>query len=190
MAISYVSGASANSSTVSVTGVQVGDLIVVAANSGMSETPPSLPAGWTSLATGSYGAPTAVRLGYKVATAGGTQDAGTWTGATSVTAGVWRGTGNPSKGAVDISGSPGLSGLASGAWVGLLVAGGSGVGPAAAGLTFHAKAKTASFYEVLQPAADKPLKPAGEWNASRIVILSEPGARRPAKVRYPEPGGC
>lgn len=34
----------------------------------------------------------------------------------------------------------------------------------------HAKAKTASFYEVLPPAADKPLKPAGEWNASRIVV--------------------
>jgi hypothetical protein len=34
----------------------------------------------------------------------------------------------------------------------------------------HAKAKTASFYEVLPPADDKPLKPAGEWNASRIVV--------------------
>jgi hypothetical protein len=34
----------------------------------------------------------------------------------------------------------------------------------------HAKAKTASFYEVLAPAADKPLKPAGEWNASRILV--------------------
>ena len=34
----------------------------------------------------------------------------------------------------------------------------------------HAKAKTASFYEVLPPAADKPLKPAGEWNASRILV--------------------
>ena len=34
----------------------------------------------------------------------------------------------------------------------------------------HAKAKTASFYEVLPAAADKPLKPAGEWNASRIIV--------------------
>ncbi len=34
----------------------------------------------------------------------------------------------------------------------------------------HAKAKTASFYEVLAPAADKPLKPAGEWNTSRIRV--------------------
>ena len=34
----------------------------------------------------------------------------------------------------------------------------------------HAKALTASFYEVLPPAADKLLRPAGEWNASRIVI--------------------
>lgn len=35
---------------------------------------------------------------------------------------------------------------------------------------FHAKALTASFYEVLPPAADKPLKPAGEWNTSRILV--------------------
>jgi hypothetical protein len=33
-----------------------------------------------------------------------------------------------------------------------------------------AKDKTAAFYQVLPPAADKPLKPAGEWNASRIVV--------------------
>jgi hypothetical protein len=36
--------------------------------------------------------------------------------------------------------------------------------------TLHAKAKTASFYEVLPPADDKPLRPAGEWNSSRIVV--------------------
>jgi hypothetical protein len=29
---------------------------------------------------------------------------------------------------------------------------------------------TASFYNVLPAAADKPLKPAGEWNESRIVV--------------------
>ncbi len=33
-----------------------------------------------------------------------------------------------------------------------------------------AKEKTASFYNVLAPAADKPLKPGGEWNESRIVV--------------------
>ena len=36
-----------------------------------------------------------------------------------------------------------------------------------------AKSLTASFYEVLAPAADKPLKPAGEWNASRVVVLGD-----------------
>ena len=30
--------------------------------------------------------------------------------------------------------------------------------------------QTASFYDVLPPAADKPLKPVGEWNASRIIV--------------------
>jgi len=36
--------------------------------------------------------------------------------------------------------------------------------------TLHANATTASFYEVLAPASDKPLRPAGEWNRSRIVV--------------------
>lgn len=30
--------------------------------------------------------------------------------------------------------------------------------------------QTASFYDVLPPAKDKPLKPVGEWNASRVVV--------------------
>lgn len=30
--------------------------------------------------------------------------------------------------------------------------------------------QTASFYEVLPPAADKPLRPPGEWNTSKIVV--------------------
>lgn len=34
----------------------------------------------------------------------------------------------------------------------------------------HAKALTAAFYEVLPPSADKPVKPAGEWNISRVVV--------------------
>jgi Domain of Unknown Function (DUF1080) len=33
-----------------------------------------------------------------------------------------------------------------------------------------AKRQTASFYDVLPPAADKPIKPVGEWNLSRIVV--------------------
>lgn len=35
------------------------------------------------------------------------------------------------------------------------------------------KAKTASFYEVLAPAPDKPLKPAGEWNLSRVIVRGD-----------------
>lgn len=33
-----------------------------------------------------------------------------------------------------------------------------------------AKRQTASFYDVLPPAADKPLKPVGEWNSSRVLV--------------------
>ena len=32
------------------------------------------------------------------------------------------------------------------------------------------KHQTASFYDILPPAADKPVRPAGEWNTSRIVV--------------------
>jgi hypothetical protein len=32
------------------------------------------------------------------------------------------------------------------------------------------KNKTASFYQVLPPRGDKPLKPLGEWNSSRVVV--------------------
>ena len=32
------------------------------------------------------------------------------------------------------------------------------------------KHRTASFYDVLPPADDKPLKPAGEWNQSRVLV--------------------
>ena len=35
---------------------------------------------------------------------------------------------------------------------------------------FGAHRQTASFYEVLPPAADKPLRPPGEWNHSKIVV--------------------
>ena len=35
------------------------------------------------------------------------------------------------------------------------------------------KRQTASFYEVLPPAADKPMKKPGEWNQSRIVIKGQ-----------------
>lgn len=37
-------------------------------------------------------------------------------------------------------------------------------------IKLEAKSKTASLYEVLAPSANKNLKPAGEWNASRIVV--------------------
>lgn len=35
------------------------------------------------------------------------------------------------------------------------------------------KRQTAAFYDVLPPAADKPVKPAGEWNTSRIVVSGD-----------------
>ena len=37
-------------------------------------------------------------------------------------------------------------------------------------LVKEGKSSTASFYEVLPPSADKPLKPPGEWNQSRVLV--------------------
>jgi hypothetical protein len=39
--------------------------------------------------------------------------------------------------------------------------------------SLHAESKTASFYEVLPPAADRPLNPPGQWNRSRIVVRGQ-----------------
>ena len=39
--------------------------------------------------------------------------------------------------------------------------------------SLHAESKTASYYEVLPPAADRPLNPPGQWNRSRIVVRSQ-----------------
>ena len=46
----------------------------------------------------------------------------------------------------------------------------------------HADAKdgdrgTASLYDIKAPAADKPLKPAGEWNSSKVVAKGKPNAK-------------
>ena len=127
MAISYVSSNSADAATVTVSSVQVGDLIVVLAMSTIVL--PALPAGWTSLATDDR-----VRVGYKVATTAGSQSVGTWTDAQYVAVGVWRGAKAPGKGAISVYGTPALSGLATDAWIGALTAGGV-PGPAVVGLT-------------------------------------------------------
>lgn len=37
-------------------------------------------------------------------------------------------------------------------------------------MTVPAKERTASFYAVKAPAEDKPLRPAGEWNQSKVVV--------------------
>lgn len=42
-----------------------------------------------------------------------------------------------------------------------------------AGYPHGGKHSTASFYDVLAPAKDKPIKPAGEFNTSRIVVKGQ-----------------
>lgn len=87
--ISYVSGASAASNTVSMPSHQAGDMILVYAFRSNSTTPPSIPAGYI-LSYNPTGANTcAMTVGYKIATSG-SEATGTWTNATSTIVVVYR----------------------------------------------------------------------------------------------------
>jgi len=93
----YYEGASTTTPT-----HQVGDLLIVYAIRWGSSTPPSLPAGWTSVHTGTN--TDARRLGYKVATA--TNDStGTWTNANALFILVYRGLSSLASAASAYSGS-------------------------------------------------------------------------------------
>ena len=89
MAISRISAASARANSVAITTPQAGDLILVFAHRDGSTTAPTLPAGYTSI--DSVGANTnSARIGYKYSD-GTETTSGTWTNATSVAVGVYRG---------------------------------------------------------------------------------------------------
>lgn len=68
---------------------QADDYIFIVAFTDGSVTPPSLPAGYTSITTGGANS-SSIRAGYKKATSS-SETSGTWTGATSVIAVVYRG---------------------------------------------------------------------------------------------------
>src|ERR1041385_864929 len=89
MAITYVSSDSAISNTVSLPGSWAAqDIAIVVALNGSSNTIPSLPSGWTSLANIAGSA--AARAGYRLLQSGDTT-IGTWTNATNVGVSIWRG---------------------------------------------------------------------------------------------------
>jgi len=67
---------------------KAGDLLVVVAVNPTSTTIPSLPAGWTSIQSGSR-VSVAVRVGFRIATSD-SETTGTWTNASSVIAAVYR----------------------------------------------------------------------------------------------------
>ena len=133
MAVSYVTCAVADSTTATVTGVQVGDLIVVMA-SGTSI--PGLPAGWTSLLTATPGP--GARVGYKVATAAGSQTVDTWSSAAQVGAAVYRGAGAPTTAVDATGGTAAITGLPTGSWVAAAFITMGDLGAAKAGLTDRA----------------------------------------------------
>lgn len=87
MAVSFVGQASAAATSVTLPTTQTGDLIIIFAFRNTT-TAPSLPAGWTNLATQSANG-VSFRIGYKYAAA--SDVSGTWTNANVVEAVVYRG---------------------------------------------------------------------------------------------------
>jgi hypothetical protein len=86
--IMYVSSAQANTNTVAMPSHSTNDLLIIVTYV-TSATPPSLPAGWTNLATAVNGSAVASRVGYKIATSS-SETSGTWTNAQSIFAHVYR----------------------------------------------------------------------------------------------------
>lgn len=88
--VSYIGGASALATSVTIPVHAIGDLLIIAAYAA-SATIPTLGAGFTSLSTAVNGTALASRIGYKIATA--TNDAsGTWTNAGVVHSTIYRNT--------------------------------------------------------------------------------------------------
>ena len=93
MAISFVGAAAAAGTTLTLpTNYQSGDLMIMFAYTSTSVTPATVPAGWTNwYALQTLNANTGI-IGYKFAGPTGTETAGTWTGATQLAVGIYRGT--------------------------------------------------------------------------------------------------
>ncbi|MDQ3938043.1 MAG: hypothetical protein M3253_05105, partial [Chloroflexota bacterium] len=90
--LTYVGRASLSTSTVTLPSFQPGDLGIVFAFRGGSATPPSLPAGWTGIASSGASGSTSnsVRVGYRVLQVGDLTT-GEWTNATAIQVIVLRG---------------------------------------------------------------------------------------------------
>jgi len=92
MAISYISGVTANAATVDLGSHSAGDLLLVFAYNDNSATVPTLPTGWVtrvslSISNGS------LLIGYKYAQSS-SENIGNWTNADQIYATVWRGSPN------------------------------------------------------------------------------------------------
>lgn len=88
MTTSYISSASAESTTVSMPSHQAGDLIVALAWRTSSSTVPTLPAGWTKIGQQTVGSQGSI-CAFKVA-ASASETTGTWTNANMVAVAVYR----------------------------------------------------------------------------------------------------
>lgn len=158
MAIALVgSGKAANTTSVTVPAHSVGDLILIAAHREGNATPPSLPAGYTSIATVAIGTTYSLRVGYKIATS--TSDtSGTWTNGKCLTVQVFSGAQPLSigSGTATNSGSPTIPNYPAvtfdttdgSSWAaGLLIGGGASHAPPS-GMTLRQTAVSSGFADL------------------------------------------
>src|SRR4051812_20053196 len=98
MTISHIASFSAAATSVALSSIAAGDLLIAAAYINNSATLPTAPAGWT-LVNNTAGANTNAIIVYKKIAAGGETTSGTWTGASHVAVGQYRSTINIGTGA-------------------------------------------------------------------------------------------
>lgn len=93
MTISYVGAASANATTVDLSGiaVQAGDLIIIGAYRNNNNTAPTIPADWSVLGSANGNNTNSLAAGWRRASSSTPPASGTWANATQLIAGVWRG---------------------------------------------------------------------------------------------------
>ncbi len=88
--VSFVGVAAALANTVTLPAHQTGDVLLILARRNNSATPPTLPAGWTAIRSGTGASNVAAIVGYKIA-ASSSETSGTWTNAGTLAAAVYRG---------------------------------------------------------------------------------------------------
>lgn len=87
--VTFIGSANARAASVSLPAHQSGDLILIVAHNGDNGTEPSLPAGWSNLASANLFSTRGIRFGYKFASSS-SEVSGTWTNCDNIVCAIYR----------------------------------------------------------------------------------------------------